>query len=1395
MKENKCKKFSNLLIYFLKVILNFLTLPQILTQKLHSKILKKYKDNYGSIFMFIKILSFMVFHFILLDLHLFFILFYYNLLGNIKNLLLSYSIVLLFHFMTYYNIEGLNENIHKKKIYLLLSIVENWFFFGLSIFSILYYIIFLGDTRLIESVLIKKRKSVSVLELLKFSIHLFYRIFSSLIKFLCLLIHLINPISTFRVLGLMKENKIEDLRILFISIFLTISQDIILLLIFIFNQVFIFSAYDSNKKFFNLVIQKKNSNNLLSKEIFDRIDNKTFKYFSDCHFYVYIKQTLIINPFYQNMKYLLVLFGFLINSLFIWRINKLKILHYKYFIKNKSVTYDLLLHFIDGLLETMYPFFFISNYLIICNKDIINYFETHYIENTEYKVIFHLNLFLLKLSDFFITLISILRIHTFNFYIQISREMKKKNSKIKVLFPLLIDETIYLKIQKNKRLKKNLDDFLEKIKEYYSSRGTKLLFITLASILENLIFILSLITLVNPLNIFKLTRNIIIYFINSKNNNKKSYYQINRKFNVRQLKLIISFLFDTLIFFPASILICFISPWNFYNLSIHIWKIYIISPLETIKESLDKSENHKVYDKSRATLKLPSRNIKFLSNLIHKVPKDWMLIIRVLFLHIAVYRAFLFWKDLIFLYNYKLKRAKSVSSQNITTSSIKRMSMLISSSSKNCLTFQRSESDEIEIHKLFSNSSFKSISKFQNENQGNLDTLNNHPSAFQAFRKFSVKTLKFVNDSNLKLFKYNVYRHYQHILQEIIFYPFLFLITFLTPWNLKKLSDFFKVKKIEEKYIELKKVLYVFYTDLCTFFSIIFLLLSVVKTIDTLILIYYSFRKYVLKQKQFGMYYDLYYKSDFKGQICDMTKGLVSNLIILGLIILNIFLLSRIFKMFRRIRYYLNTKIMDDIWKFKHLMKVHSNISLYSHHILNHKMISHIAEYLPPQEIIKFSSANSYFLSVLNMNNVWKNCYNNFYLKKLEQNNKHEILSYINPMVFGNYKSLCREISFYIKSTSRLESERDHLIGLQQVLMEETIESFLNIPHLILIPVKFLSIIPMKLRNYFLNNLEIFYSDSKHQTQIQNIFIKYDHQKIKEYIDFTLIDSHDYNIQVIGFICLIDIILITIEHAINKFLVMNLKILSFLVRKNLFEVKEMGGGNIHSTELPIIDKVKNMLINLNTKKEKFILLMKNIVVLFMYFLFHSILYLLPIFLSNYKTIKSMHDHFLELHNENLFFKISNKNFFIFLIHVFKNLSLYKKFNLLAGAYGINILIYLLNFFYIKKMKSVLNILNAPVPLYDIIYFFFSPTGLIKFLLINLKNIFIYTLFPQKTLKIYLTHIIRNNPNISFKKYILLRLTIIFLCLFPFLLNVLIKMSLMRIVVINLYAVFNFLILV
>lgn len=1391
MRENKCKTIYNLFIYFLRTILNILILPQILSNKLHSKILKKYKNNYGCLFMLLKILSFIVFHLILLDLHLIFTLFFYN-ISSTLNIFFTYIIILIFHFLTYYRIEGLNQNIHKKKIYLVISIIENWFFLVLSIFSFLKFILLLGDTKLIESILIKKRKAVSLLELIKFSLNLSHRLISYIIKLGCILIHLINPISTFRLLSFMRENKINDLRILIFSIFLTLTQDIMLLLIFIFNQLFIFSAFNSNKIFFRLLNQK-NLNNYISKEILKLADYKKLNDFSDCHIYIYLKQIIILDSFYENLRYLIVLSGFLTNFIFIWRINKLKILGIKYFNKNESVTFDLIINFIDGLLETMYPFFLISNYFISGNKKIISYFEIYFTESKEFKVIFHLNLFLIKLSDILITLVSISRIFTFNFYIQISREMKKKGYKLKVLFPLQNDEFIYLKIKKNKRLKNNFDDFLEKIKEYYKSRRSKLFFITFSSLLENLIFIISFLTLINPLNIVKFTRNIIIYFINSKNNNRKSYYQINRKFNVRQLKLIISFLFDTLVFFPSSIIMCFLSPWNLYNLSLHIWKIYINSPLEIINETIYECKNKKIYGKFRATLELPTKNLKFLRNLIYKLPKEWMLIIRVVFLNLNLYRAFLFWKDLIFLYNYKLKRAKSISSPNISTSSIKRMSILISSSGKNCNTFERAESDEIDIQKLFSNSSFKSNTKIQNEIQENLDISGNQ-STLLAFKQFSVKTLKFVNDSNFKLFKFNVYKHNQHILQEFIFYPFLFLITFLTPWNLKKLSIFFKVKKLEEKYIELKKVLYFFYTDLITFFSIIFLILSIVKTIDTLILIYYSFRKYLLKQKQFGMYYDLYYKSSFKGQICEMTKGLVSNLIILGLIILNIFLLSRIFKMFRRIRYYLNTKIMDDIWKFKHLMKVHSNISLYSHHILNHKMISHISEFLPPQEIIKFSSANSYFLSVLNMNNVWKNCYNNFYLKKLNYNNKDEILSYINPMVFGNYKSLCREVSLYIKSTSRLESERDNLIGLQQVLMEETIESFLNIPHLILIPIKFLSIVPMKLRNYFLDNLEKFYSNFKHQIQIQNIFVKYDHEKIKEYIDFTLIDSHDYNIQVIGFICFIDIILISVEHLINKFLLINLKILSIFLRTNLLEKKDTE-YNINYIEISNIEKIKRILIGVNTKKEKFIVIIKNIVILFMYFFFHSVLFLLPILLSNFKNIKILHDHFIDLQNENIFIKISNESFFFYVINVFMNLSIYERFNLLCGSYGLNILFYFLNFIYIRKMKSVLHLLNSNVVLYDMIYFVFTPLGLLKYLYINLKYIVIYTLFPQKTLKIYLTHILMNRSYITFKTYILLRLIIVFLSVFPFLLNVLIKMSFKRLIVINLYAVCNLLILV
>jgi hypothetical protein len=1236
-----------------------------------------------------------------LDLHIFIML-------NIAKVLSFPNILILYFIYNFFNnihFHG-NSSSHFMKrnriyiIYAMMNYVYNW------IYKISYLILAFNcilKPNYIEILIIKQKKEVSLANVSLFTFKTSLENCLNIFKVLLILVHLSNPVSFSRIKHML--NRGASLKFMIHSYLLIYLQDCFILFIIIFNSFFVFSAVDFYRELISMYYQS-----FVKFTMSDPTNLSINQSVRNCHLYLHLKNSTF-KLCKENLFYTFYISLFFINFPFFWKYNNLFDIFKCKFKIGEFVFYDLIINFIDGILDLVSPFFYLIN-ILLGDNSITYYFKSKYKLKplTHNYNLFHISYLVFKIFDLIVTIISFFRIACFTFYIFYMRWLFAKNKRTKI-FPLFQDEKI-LKLIEIKKIT-NLYYELDEMEFLFKERRKKIFFIVLTEFVENLYFILSFLTMINPFYIIIYIRTVMMLYFKTIMRAENSHIKIVKKIKCIQITIFKNFLYDTFFVLPLLIIFCIVSPWNSFSLFKHIFKYYIRTPFKEISKSFRLFKiREEIYCNISYCKVLKNENERFLFKMREKIPKEWIFLFRLITINFSIYRSILFWKDLIFLYKYKKDRIKSV------TKSYNFEQISPQSRNSTILNFARFRSTTLKDTHLDSE-----ISNDLN------DTQNKLKSKKQLLRRFSLNTLKFVNESNIKLLKGNLYRHYQHIQNEIIFYPFLILISILTPWNIKKFTEIFKSLYLKDKYIHFKYVFYIFLSDIVTFFAVIFLLFSFVKTIDTIVLIYYSFKKNLLRQSQFKIYYDLEYKSNFKGQIKEMMKGLFSNFSIFCLILLNIFLLTRIKYLANRISYYLKSKIKNDISKFKHLMKIHLSKGNYQiHPFLNEKTIPQISVFLTPQSVFNFSCANSYFLSLLNMNVVWKNLFTNFYNKKLAQ---HNCVDFVNPIVFENYKTLCRELTAYLSSN---KEKRDQIIGVLQILMEETIESFLNIPHLILFPYKIISYFLFEIRKQMNSIFKQIYKLDFFEINKQ-IFLKINHDKITEWIEFSNLDSFYYNIQLIGFMSLFDLILIQIEFFTNLIVFLHYSIIMALNRSN-------------TRILQILD-------------------------LIIFFSFHFLLILLPIAISSGCFEATNHfKYFDDLDRCTAF-------------------SYFENISKMTGANGINFIFIFLNLYYISYIDMILS--KTSCKLYSYLKYVFDPREMLVDIISSIPNFLFYSLFPQILIRSYILKTF--SSSLSFKSYLISKVTLIFLYIFPFVLNFIITNSILRLIIINSYGLFSIIILI
>jgi len=1021
---------------------------------------------------------------------------------------------------------------------------------------------------------------------------------------------------------------------------------------------------------------------------------------------------------------------------------------------------DSSLNLVDGLLEIIAPITILYNHLNPINYNSLYRLKNYYLRQknstNDYKkdslipVFSMLNVFIFvqKGLDYLTTFFSLNINFTFLIFFIRMRIMKRKV----IFFPLLNDSEKFFQTGKsflrnsgysinnptgqiNSQVPNSSNSLnsLAKIDLFFAERRKKFAYYLFQSALANCLIFVNFVSLIDPFYGLKYFTNIYEFsYVNLKDSsnikNKVStdkFKKYSNTFNKRLIKNSFKFVIDIIFFFPIITIVVFTSPWNIFKFLQYVINKSITKPITRMRNFSQKTNTYPKKDDNN-TIHFKHQK-EFLSFICSRWVEGWILIIQVVLTHITVFRAILLWREFLKISAYKRDRLKYI----------------------------------------------------RNDSDPNLSNL----PPFQ--RKLSERTESFLQTQQGS--QYNLYRsllsvHFEHCIREFIFYPFIFIILINTPWNILELKPFIRKYFFNDKSTEFsilfKKFLYDFYFSVVT----VALLLSVVKTYPVMKLIYLSFRKKLIGDERSISLYDLHYKNDYVTELKNLSGGIFKNFLMILMIILNVILVTRIFSVFRRLKAQIKRKLIEDYSKIKHFFD-HKIKEVKPHflHKSSCRLIASICEFLPPGNVLELSLTSKTLYNKTQMNLIWKNMFENYYRKKLKNSTNPEVYNLINEQNYSDFKTACKELSKYAGLSIKLtESQRDSLIGMYNILLEETVNSLIRIPHLVLIPAKLFSFGFYYVGKFILYLQLKFYETNLFKKFLKNSFIllKFDTIVLERNYANCTKERLFFDIQILGVFNLLKLILILVCNALSilcSTLIITLKAICFT------RISIPNEDNINQVRFTYTEKLTNI-------NNKFLIIWQHIIAVLI-----SILHLIILF---YPLVYFHPEGFRRLANKN--FNISSSDSFKIYLNpmayinflqdallILWNMGYWGRCVFLCGRWCINIIWYLLHHIIIKLLLSILS--KSDVIVYDVVNFVCLPKGLLRYLIFNSKSFLNFALFPH-------VYIIKKSENAFIIKNIIgsLLINIIYLtCMvIPFYLNFRIELSFYRFIILNTYAVTN-----
>lgn len=1076
----------------IEVLVSIICLPQIIVQLLLKNVDFYYQRNLITSYFFF-ILS-VIYLMIILNIHVLIFFTYYYESGAFTQfvvLVFSNTLSVIFNTMFIRN----NLNFYYSAPDALYSIGECLFFTIIFIFFILSF----GDYRCFNILYYGLvRTNLSLLAIL------FEFLCSTILNImlnLMITLHLSNPISFFRIVcfGLTSYSFRSTEGIIPSTIL--ILQDFILYPLIIINLIL--SPLKSFKRFFQ-VVNLIGSSHTTSKLVENKSINKFDKNFITLTTYINFKYYFILDLFYDNMKFYVGIILLISNILVFWKLPKAVSIIKQYYYTHKDFTQmalELIINLFEGISEILYylvNFYFKINSIyrdfakLVSSRNIFS--ELDKFDKTYWILV-------LKQKDIICSIITFPRIFLSNYILFfIFNKKKKLNNEFYQIFPLLGTDSSLLN---NMSLDITKPNYKDNLSDEFGNRRKKLLEITLLDIVESALFFLLLLSgFFNPYTFL-----VVIFCIKNKIKllfKCVSFEQALLEFKSLkeiELELIKQIFVIAFVKFPAHIIVTIISPWNLYPQIyftleiINNWAYKNISSQTKSPNEIKEELNIMNSSVNNQTLELFTRFIE-----------GWKFIFKCLVVHLTFFRIYFLYYDFVTTLRFK--------------------------------------------HNPNSNSKPKS------KNNNLFFSLN------------SSNTLLSITSNNyFKLYSYFIHKHSTMVGMEIPGYLIFLVFLFTCPWNLLAIIPFLKAKTYYEKYSYLMPICYKVVFDYFIIMGIIINLLSIFQTAQTVKLLYFFLKQYFSHSETAKEQFNIYYQSTFKQEIVKLTKNLYKKLFSLILIVFNILLILRVVSLFRRLYPFIKRSLISNVMKLQSYFP-HEKKQTQSLQKLRGNEMTSISKYLTPKEILYLGLTCKSLYNKMNYNLVWEFQLNNFFIPRLNASGTTEKTIFVSKKklscdrnmekklsgliqgadenfigfdltkneTFSHHKLLCEKLAevLSVNHQTLSESDRDTFIGYFSVILEETVESIVKLPHLLLIPIKIFSCflillnqVVIKLASFLSKFLEFFNNNICKLT-----ISKFpDDREVMEF-DYNELKLNFYDVQVAGLLSFLNMIIRILQFII-----------------------------------------------------------------------------------------------------------------------------------------------------------------------------------------------------------------------------------------------------------------------
>ena len=324
-------------------------------------------------------------------------------------------------------------------------------------------------------------------------------------------------------------------------------------------------------------------------------------------------------------------------------------------------------------------------------------------------------------------------------------------------------------------------------------------------------------------------------------------------------------------------------------------------------------------------------------------------------------------------------------------------------------------------------------------------------------------------------------------------------------------------------------------------------------------------------------------------------------------------------------------------------------------------IITNICSYLDVGSVSSLNMANKKLHEKTEANIIWYNLYKSYYEKTLIEKE----IKLRDSEQITNYKKYCKDVYSIIVYNDKEEMKkyRDKKVGFARIVIEETIESILRIPNLLLTPWKLLSVILciitdfFELIFYYINKTEIIFNFVNEEQLRKWENRRYIHDGIYNNLMDYFFDFHIYFF--FGFPKLLVYIFCTIGYFFFNFILYFIKLLTF--SKLCIEDEHFNNN------YTILEKVNSIPL-FNVILQIILGFILNIIHIF-------ILYIPNIFYI--------------YHRFNYSIQINTFSDINYLIYKFYDLSLTEVFQIIFGIYGSGILIWGIQYHYLYIVVNLI----------------------------------------------------------------------------------------------------------